>query len=110
LAIRRLSSREEIVRVDGRWRGGGEATEVVVDAGVGGIKEDSGLVMNPSPSALLIIARKVNGALTDLDDTSVTFRIKYLQYLTRFHYIYSSNFHKILHSVHPVSITLLYTL
>jgi hypothetical protein len=55
LAIKRLSSREEIVRVKGRWWGGGDAIEVAVDAGVEGIKGDSGLVMNPSSSVLFIV-------------------------------------------------------
>ena len=53
-AIRRDSSREDICRVEGAGWGGGEAMEVIVDAGVEGINEDSGLLTNPPPSELII--------------------------------------------------------
>jgi hypothetical protein len=35
--------------------GGGEARVVIVDAGVDGTKEDSGLVTNPPPSSLIVV-------------------------------------------------------
>jgi hypothetical protein len=52
--MRRLSSREEIDQ-GGAELAGGEARVVAVDAGVEGMKGDSGLVTKPPAPSLLIV-------------------------------------------------------